>query len=346
MSVTRALLIVFEVGVRRDHSHAGVIVLRMFIVKLAPSIELGSGPYAQAVPQMRAMWLVVTAGAFILFLCGSGTFSQTVRSKSTPRTGAADIFTRAEQWDCSGKDKSAKGKIERGRFDQNGVKHDERGVKEGVDEARKILTSCPSCKQFLSGLGREDPIALLNKLVRIKAILVTSIVPQGFKTEYPGRPYRIMVVAPLKVSSEVAAITKDLLPIHRRTGMTEPCIYVNPIGILVHDDPRYGPSKGLTLAHARAIIILHELGHMTGALPKDGGDLKKSDYNNVCVMKNCVPCGTHVTPCPGPAQLSPRPRSRPARRLSKGLAAKRPLSLHDPVVGLSVGAFWTRFRGR
>jgi hypothetical protein len=134
--------------------------------------------------------------------------------------------------------------------------------------------------------GYKDPIRLLEWLEASGRIVLSPKYPYDLDPRTPG-------IDELEFNSEMAAVTVNFMG-PRPGPMQEPCVYINSNQFVAKDIP-VNPEFGLyTLspADARAIIIIHELGHAAGCFQPDWLDStgEKSVQNTDCVRKNCVPC--------------------------------------------------------
>lgn len=187
-------------------------------------------------------------------------------------------------------------------------KYSDEGLKEGIEEALAILEKCESCRKFY---GSFDPIARLKELDKIKAIIMSDLVPtnreqiKGFRDYFRFTTFERMDES----DAEVAALS----PFKNKYGeMIRPCIYVNPSGVLGNNNPHLGSfASGLTRRQTRAVVILHELAHIAGNIPKDNKNVKDSEWksleNSRCIRENCFVCAIHPIAC----VHRPVPKSHP-----------------------------------
>jgi hypothetical protein len=192
-------------------------------------------------------------------------------------------------------------------------------VKEGIDEAIKLLKTCRACRKFF---GEVNPVSQLKKLRKRRAIIVSNNYHTGY--EQAGVDSFVLREIGVMNSSMTAAII-DLAPNKKKRGHGSPCIYVNPSRFLVDpasfaSETKSSPFYGLTLPQARALAILHELAHIAGVIPPDGilkdgnyePDIEISEASTRCVRANCLPCADHSQACAEhPASLSSQRHRRP-----------------------------------
>jgi hypothetical protein len=172
------------------------------------------------------------------------------------------------------------------------------GLREAVREAIEILERCPACRQFFRGKDprAKDPVEYIKELDRSGKILLTEGIPEGFRRDknlYVPRGYEGFT------PKQFGLFVEPRLP-----GMSgpprRPCIYLNASSFAGKDKaPLLPPYDGLTRPRARGILLLHEFGHATAAIPRDGGDITgwKSSQNTHCVRAVCEPCAAKVTEC-------------------------------------------------
>jgi hypothetical protein len=229
-----------------------------------------------------AIQFAVAASVLLLLVHPVPGQSGTTRQLSQSRQ---DSSLWIKDWDCS-----FNGLISRKAYDNA-------SVEQGIREARKLLQNCPTCRDVF---GQVDPIRLLDRLNSLHAIFMSRQVLRNYEHTQAGA---LIVELRFQPKPDAHAVTQDISIKSLLEGrmllslpLRKPCIYVNPESDLFSAEPRanYG-----NLAQMRGIMILHELGHVAGSLPFDGGsqDLPKSKQNTACVMKNCLPCGERVMPC-------------------------------------------------
>lgn len=200
------------------------------------------------------------------------------------------------------------------------------GVKQGIEEAFRILRGCESCRKLF--FGKDYPIDFLEKLNRIEAIFVSEKVPvEMVQVGGPKGRWRVRRIGTPPLENWAAGIV-DLSsePANPPYPMIEPCIYVNPKQLLVEDMGPHG--DGFNLAHERAMMIIHELAHAAGVIFDDSVNEHRSNAeaerlsrkNSKCITENCLLscskgsfCFDNPTPPPNP--WSPR-RSSPKHQLS------------------------------
>ena len=221
---------------------------------------------------------VGVVGAVALMLSGQTT--ATTASAQVPKSNSSQALSMSSRdWDCTGN--------KRIRTDRFSTK----GVQEGVNEALKLLENCSHCREFFGGF---DAAATLKRLMKMGAIIVSDVMPKGL-------PRKIEDLQLVYVKQSAAAVSIDFSK--RQAGpFFKPCIYVNPEKFLVVDVPSvegFG-MKGLTLAQARGVAILHELAHIADVIPSDGSvgmPAEMSVRNTTCIRKKCIVCDASGKPC-------------------------------------------------
>jgi hypothetical protein len=176
-------------------------------------------------------------------------------------------------------------------------------IHEAIQRAKEILRNCKACREVFAN-GIADPITKLNELEKDKAFVMAKKVPTAVN------PNTGMIMDYSDIPSWHAAQTISLRGQEHPTVMT--CIYINATATFMSDDAANRNIKpyNLPLIDARAVIILHELGHVTDAIQLDTihprateaeirESERKSIENTECILKNCDPCALGLTPCPG-----------------------------------------------
>jgi hypothetical protein len=236
------------------------------------------------------LWQTFTC-VLIAFLSSYAYGTETNR-QSTPKSRSSQPISG--KYNCTGGGR-LKSNVSRKFLDQ------------AIIDALAILQDCEPCRKMF--LGYEDPIDLLKWLDEDGRIVMSPEYPIGFNprtSEVETEPF----------DSDTAGITINLTG-GRLGAMQDPCIYINPAQFIALDIPaeRFGLYK-VGRAEARAIGIIHELGHVAGCIPYDGIYVDKTGQKSVentdCIRKNCVPCNT-FDPCTGVLQQPTRQRSRRRR---------------------------------
>ncbi|HSD45817.1 MAG TPA: hypothetical protein VLB87_04310 [Pyrinomonadaceae bacterium] len=168
-------------------------------------------------------------------------------------------------------------------------------VEQAIDDALELLNTCATCRRMF---GKDPNYAskLLKKLRREGVIVISEFVPVRSRLSTDGKHLKVYASLQLKD----AAAVRDLVDSKSR-AMVKPCIYINPNEFIVTGKRAENYAMyGLRPPLQRAVAILHELGHVTGALGEDGEDTaqmrKRSTANTSCVRENCVSC--KIYPCP------------------------------------------------
>lgn len=195
---------------------------------------------------------------------------------------------------------------------------DHKLIEQALDDAQKLLETCQSCRQMFS----DDPnyaINLLKRLRRDKVIVITKEAPvNDFKLSADGKRLTVKQTEQL---NDAGAGTQDVagngvkVPFKE---MIKPCIYINLNGYIATGKPAENYALYRLPPHLqRALGILHELGHVAGAIADDGQTdalRNESVASTDCIRRNCVSC--QVFECPG----MPKRRSAPPRKKTKNNA--------------------------
>jgi hypothetical protein len=281
----------------------------MRLVKLKPLRVRRCGAYAEDFRHsIKALRLAAVVTVFVLLAAHPvTTLSTSSNSAAEPESPSASYSGAGGDYDCS-----AGGRLGRGKFPREGVKR-------GIEEAIKILEGCPACRKFY---GNVEPINYLKHLVKSGKVIVSDRLPKTWLSIGPPSRWRIDDLKRWK-NKEYIAVTVELLPkvdakmrpvVDDAWEFKRPCIYINPDGFMITGAGFDGSlTKGMTLDQKRALVILHELAHAAGAIPKDGDTNQdvtrwKSTQNSVCVKSNCFPCAEHTSVCAPPPFTQPTPK--------------------------------------
>jgi hypothetical protein len=250
----------------------------MRIVKVVSSLTPKGKAHAWGF-QFFARAVRVVAGVALVFSGQTPTHPATSSAQAPKPNSSPTRSISSRDWDCSWNKR-----IPTNQFST-------KGVEQGINEALKILENCSSCREFF---GKFDAAAILKRLMKMGAIIVSEVMPKGLPVKGS------LELIPVKETA--AAVTIDFSP--RQVGpFFKPCIYVNPRKFLVDDEAsfeRFG-LEGLTLAQARAVAILHELAHIADVIPSDGSvamGAEMSKKNTTCIRKKCLACDASRQPCP------------------------------------------------
>jgi hypothetical protein len=166
---------------------------------------------------------------------------------------------------------------------------------EAIELAEKTLIKCANCRKVFD--GKPDPLVFLRRLVKNKAIVMATKIP------LPFQPVTGKFTASEEIDPDTAAAPIDMLG--KAVEYPRPCLFINATkaSFMAVDRPPEGYGLyGLELVQARAVAIIHELGHFTNAIQLDGmskSGRRKSVANTDCIRRNCMPCASTYTDCPG-----------------------------------------------
>lgn len=211
-------------------------------------------------------------------------------------------------------------------------KFSDKALKEGIEEAKELLRTCPACRQFY---GDANPIKRLDELKEMGAIIVSEKTPGR---RGPNNPWPF-ITFPSNDPGVVATVVY-LNPLPVAPKYRQPCIYVNRLNFLGTDAPHEGRAYGgLSLARARGVAVLHELAHVLDVIPSDGvyvlmksgkeiinekASEERSIQNTWCIRNNCAPCTEQCSRCLRKPHRHPsRTRCPPLAPIRRGSIIKK-----------------------
>jgi hypothetical protein len=219
----------------------------------------------------RLLILVFTSHALVNPLATNCQPSVGLAATPAVKRNSTRSSESAASWDCTGK----------GEW---GTTILPPHIIDAINLAEKTLRDCGSCRVIY---GDADPLELLDTLVKKKAIVMATRIPIIRKTIRRSKPKSD------PIDPRYAAQILDLTG--RNVDYPRPCVFINATSksfMAANVPPENYGLYGLSLLEARAVVILHELGHYANAIQDDSLDPEGriSFANTDCIRLNCMPC--------------------------------------------------------